>query len=186
MAWRLFDVRKKTISKNRFERFVSLNGLGWPAHAKETHDKHAEYAQKTLLAYMPCPGYSGTEYVHQMVAHYFHGDWPRALRAFVLDPTNRWCPKWVRRNYEMLNDVPCGFPDEDLRAPEASAPPPHRNTNASRTRAPSRPNSFSAAASLTQTKPTRNTMTQAQHPVTKSVGSGNAQRGRSTASKDRT
>ena len=52
---------------------------------------------------MPCPGFEGTAYIHRMVAEYYHNDWAAAFRAYVEDPKNRWCPKWIRHNYQMLN-----------------------------------------------------------------------------------
>ena len=46
------------------------------------------------------------------------------MRAFVLDPTCKWCPTWVQRNYEVLNDVLCGFPHEHMPFPEMQADAP--------------------------------------------------------------
>ena len=123
--WRIFDVHKNTISKKKKERFIGLTGLGWPAHAKTTHPKHEEYARNTLIAYSPCPGNAGTEYIATMVQEHFDGDWRRALRAFVLDPTCKWCPTWVQRNYEVLNDVLCGFPHEHMPFPDFQAEAPN-------------------------------------------------------------
>ena len=96
-----------------------MNGLGWPAEAKTTHAKHGDYAKRAILAYMPCPGFAGTDYIHTMVAQHFNNDWREALRSFALDPKNRWCPTWLRHNYEIQNDVLCGFPNEDLPPPPA-------------------------------------------------------------------
>lgn len=118
--WRMFDVQKSKIVKKKRERIIALHGLGWPGHAKTTHDKHAEYAKKTLIAYMPCPRDAGTSYIHDMVSRYFHNDWRRALRKFVLDPTNKWCPSWVARNYEVQNEVLRGFPHEQMPLPDLS------------------------------------------------------------------
>ena len=96
------------------ERFVAINGLGWPSHAKTTHDKHIEFATKTLIAYSPCPALEGTQYIHDMVERYFNNDWCLALRSFVLSPKNRWCPTWVASNYEIENEVIRGFPIESM------------------------------------------------------------------------
>ena len=118
--WRMFDVQNFKVVKKQKERFIALHGLGWPGQAKITHDKHADYAQKTLLAYMPCPKDAGTEYIHEMVRRCFQNDWRLALRAFTLDPANKWCPTWVARNYEVQNEVMRGFPHEAMPLPEAS------------------------------------------------------------------
>ena len=55
---------------------VALSGLGWPAQARVTHPRHAEYAKRALLAYMPCPGLSGTEYIESVVKRDYDGSWP--------------------------------------------------------------------------------------------------------------
>ncbi len=44
------------------------------------------------------------EYVDLMVRHELHGSWPRDLRAFVEDLLNKWCPPWIRNNYEVLSE----------------------------------------------------------------------------------
>ena len=119
--WRIFDVHKNTVSKKKKERFIGLTGLGWPAHAKTTHPKHEEYARNTRIAYSPCPGNAGTDYIVTMVQEHFACDWRRALRAFVLDPTCEWCHTWVQRNHEVLNDVLCGFPHEHMPFPDLQA-----------------------------------------------------------------
>ena len=64
---RMFDVVKGAIVRKQKEKFVALSGNGWPAQAKRTHELHREYARKTLHAYMPCHGLSGTEYVDAVV-----------------------------------------------------------------------------------------------------------------------
>ena len=51
---------------------------------------------------MPCPGLDGIEYVDAAVRAYY-GTYERALADFVRDRNNCWCPKWVRRNYELQN-----------------------------------------------------------------------------------
>ena len=116
--WRMFDVQNLKIIKKKRERIIALHGLGWPGHAKTTHDKHAEYAKKNLIAYMPCPRDAGTSYIHDMVSRSFNNDWRLAFREFVLDPSNKWCPSWVVRNYEVHNEVLRGFPHEHMPFPE--------------------------------------------------------------------
>ena len=99
---RLYDVVSGSIVQKRKEKFVALTGAGWPGQAKRSHAQHEDYAKKTLYAYMPCPGLAGTEYVDAAVREYY-GSYARALADFVADRNNRWCPKWVRRNYEIQN-----------------------------------------------------------------------------------
>ena len=101
--WRIFNVTKDQVSRRRHEHIIAINGIGWPNEAAKTHKKHAEYARKTLYAYMPCYELQGTEYVDAAIEKYFDGDWPAALELFVSDPMNKWCPIWVRRNYEIMN-----------------------------------------------------------------------------------
>ncbi len=69
----------------------------------KTHPLHAEYARKTLYAYAPCHQLTGTEYLDAAARQYYGGDWATALRAFVDDKSNQWCPTWIRRNYEVEN-----------------------------------------------------------------------------------
>ena len=40
----------------------------------------------------------------------FPGQWKSALYHFVMDAQNEWCPTWIVRNYEALNDVIQGLP----------------------------------------------------------------------------
>ena len=54
---------------------------------------------------MPCPGDRGTDYIDEYVDEFYGGSWPDALKAFVLDVDNVWCPKWIRRNYEVQNQI---------------------------------------------------------------------------------
>ena len=54
---------------------------------------------------MPCPDLRGVEFVDEMVTHYFQNNWSAALYAFVSDLDNLWCPKWVRHNYEVQNEL---------------------------------------------------------------------------------
>ena len=50
----------------------------------------------------------------ELVRSRFRGNWPAALRAFVLDATNAWCPVWIARNYEVQNEVLRGANDVEL------------------------------------------------------------------------
>ena len=45
---RMFDVVRGKIVQKRKEKMVALTGNGWPAQAKRSHEKHTEYAKKTL------------------------------------------------------------------------------------------------------------------------------------------
>ena len=40
-----------------------------------------------------------------------------ALRAFVLDAKNLWCPTWIVRNYEVHNDVIQGLSRSEVALP---------------------------------------------------------------------
>ena len=82
---------------------IAINGAGWPRQAKVTHPQHQEYARKTLYAYAPCHGFSGTEYLHEAVRRYYKNNWGLMLRHFVEDVGNQWCPTWIKRNYYMEN-----------------------------------------------------------------------------------
>ena len=99
---RMYDVVSGTIVQKRKEKIVALTGAGWPGQAKRSHANHEEYAKKTLYAYMPCPGLAGTEYVDAAVREHY-GTYAKALYDFVGDRNNCWCPKWIRRNYEIQN-----------------------------------------------------------------------------------
>jgi hypothetical protein len=101
--WRQYDVVAGRLIRKRREKVVAVTGAGWPSHAKRTHEHHESYARKTLYAYMPCAGLAGTEYVDAAVRRHYAGSFARALQAFVADPENIWCPKWIRRNYQVLN-----------------------------------------------------------------------------------
>ena len=101
--WRLFYVNGRKLVRRKQEKFIALNGTGWPAHARRTHPQHNAYARKTLYAYMPCEGFRGTDYVDEMVREHFRGSWVNALRTFVTDSSNKWCPTWIQRNYEICN-----------------------------------------------------------------------------------
>ncbi len=85
---RMYDVAKGTIVKKNTEKFVAVTGNGWPAQARTTHANHAEYARKTLYAYMPCAEYSGVEYIDAVVQRHYAGSYQIALRDFVMDPRN--------------------------------------------------------------------------------------------------
>ena len=50
---------------------------------------------------MPCVGTSGTEYIDIVVRKHFNNNYAKALEAFVHDPINKWCPTWIRRNYDV-------------------------------------------------------------------------------------
>ena len=47
----------------------------------------------------------GEPSIVELVQSRFRGSWPAALKAFVLDPSNAWCPVWIARNYEVQNQV---------------------------------------------------------------------------------
>ena len=119
--WRLFDVVKGKLVRKQKEKFVALSGTGWQSHAREDHPQHVEYARRALLAYVPCLGVQGTESGAELVRARFRGSWPAALKAFVLDPTNAWCPAWISRNYEVQNQVLRGVHDLDLPDPASSS-----------------------------------------------------------------
>ena len=89
-----------------------MSGNGWRAHAKSTHPNHEDYAKKTLYAYMPCYGRYGIEYVDAVVKVHYQGSYAFALRDFVYDAGNQWCPRWIQRNYQIQN----------REAPDAVAP----------------------------------------------------------------
>ena len=101
--WRLYYVNGTKIVQRRKEKMIAINGAGWPRQAKRSHEKHVDYANKTLYAYMPCAGSSGSSYVDAVVTQYYKGSYPAALEAFVHDPLNKWCPTWIRRNYDVQN-----------------------------------------------------------------------------------
>ena len=108
--WRLFDVQGNRLVRKRAEQFVAVSGFGWPAHAKQDHPSHDEYARRTLLCYMPCLGLRGTDWIEEKIAAEFRGQWKSALYHFVMDAQNEWCPTWIVRNYEAVNDVIQGLP----------------------------------------------------------------------------
>ena len=101
--WRLYSVQGNRLRKRQREKMIALNGCGWPRQAKATHPLHHEYARKTLYAYAPCAGSRGTDYLHDAVRQYFQGSWAAALKHFVEDVGNHWCPTWIKRNYYMEN-----------------------------------------------------------------------------------
>ena len=101
----VFDVRSGHVSRRQREAIVSLTGTGWPSQAQRTHPQHLYYAKHTLYAYMPCAGTRGTDYIDECVNKFFEGSWPGALKCFVSDVDNVWCPKWIRRNYEIQNKI---------------------------------------------------------------------------------
>ena len=101
----MFTNSKNKLVRRKREKIVALNGAGWPAQAKRTHVHHTEYARRTLYAYMPCAGLRGTDYIDDVVRDQFGNNWEDALRAFVTDKLQKWCPTWIKRNYEKLNQV---------------------------------------------------------------------------------
>ena len=52
---------------------------------------------------MPCDGSRGLDYIDAAVEQHYSGSWRDALAHFVLDETNKWCPRWVCNNYQVLN-----------------------------------------------------------------------------------
>ena len=98
-----------------------MNGLGWPAQARVTHPRHAEYAKRALLAYMPCPRMAGSEYIEFVAQRDYDNSWPAFLREFVMDSRNFWCPTWLARNYEKENEVLQGLPVDQLVLPPLPA-----------------------------------------------------------------
>ncbi len=114
--WRLYDINKNRLVKKQREQFLALSGPGWAARTKKSHTQHSEYAKRTLLAYMPCPGLAGTNYMVDVVAPQCDNKWEKALEDFVTDQMNRWCPTWIRRNYEVQNEILHGFPQLSLPA----------------------------------------------------------------------
>ena len=103
--YRQFYYHQKKLHRRRQEKFVSVSGTGFPAQAARSHADHDFYAQRILYAYMPCSGLAGFEYIDAVVARDFDGSYREALRSFVCDACNLWCPTWIRRNYEYLNDT---------------------------------------------------------------------------------
>ena len=118
--WRLFYVQKGKIYKRCREAIVAVHGNGWPSHAASTHQYHEEYARRTLYAYMPCPGGAGVEYVDAAVRVHFTS-YAEALRDFVRFE-NRWCPKWIQRNYQVHN------PEQTETTPTTTAKSPTKDT----------------------------------------------------------
>ena len=101
--WRLFSVRTGHVSRRQREAIVAVTGTGWPSQAQRSHTRHAYYARHTLYAYMPCFGKRGTDYIDECVEKFYNGNWVTAFKCFVSDVDNLWCPKWIRRNYEVQN-----------------------------------------------------------------------------------
>ncbi len=73
--WRIFGVQRQKLVRKQRGQFLSLSGLGWPAHAKNSSPQHMEFAKRTLLAYMPCPGLEGTAYIRDVVRRQFGNNW---------------------------------------------------------------------------------------------------------------
>ena len=102
--YRQFYYHRGSLHRRRNEKFVSVSGTGFPAQAARSHADHDFYAQRVLYAYMPCSGLTGFEYIDAVVVRDFEGSYRDALRCFVRDECNLWCPTWIRRNYEFLNE----------------------------------------------------------------------------------
>ena len=96
--WRMFDVQKQRLVRRQREKIISITGCGWPSHANQNSPHHEEYARKTLYAYMPCLDLQGVEFIDACVQDNFSNSWKLALEMFVKDPSNIWCPPWIRRN----------------------------------------------------------------------------------------
>jgi len=64
---------------------------------------------------MPCAGLSGVEYVDAVVKAFYRGSYAAALEDFIMDADNVWCPKWIKRNYEIRNK----FSEDAAAAPHA-------------------------------------------------------------------
>lgn len=113
--WRLFDVNGLKLVRKQLEQFVELPGTGWASHAKMADTlRHPEYAKRTSLAYMPCPGLQGASYIADAAREHFSADWTAALFNFVTDPQDRWYPTWIVRNYEVHSDIAHGPPHLSL------------------------------------------------------------------------
>ena len=52
---------------------------------------------------MPCDGLRGLDYIDGVWAQQFGKSWTAFLRRFVAAEENKWCPSWIRRNYDFLN-----------------------------------------------------------------------------------
>ncbi len=100
---RMYYFEGTRVIRRRKEAIISLTGVGWPPHAQRSHKAHVEYARRTLYAYMPCPGPSGTEYIDEACVRHYRGCWTSFLYDFCVHPRNLWCPPWIRRNYQMRN-----------------------------------------------------------------------------------
>ena len=101
--WRLYCYKDGKLVRRQWERFLSVTGAGHPTHASRTHALHEAYAKQTLYAYMPCEELRGVDYIDSVCEHQFEKSWPDFLRAFVAAETNKWCPTWIRANYNFLN-----------------------------------------------------------------------------------
>ena len=101
--WRQYEVVAGRLVRKRCERMVAVNGTGWPREAATSHAHHAEYARKTLYAYAPCQALEGTEYLDRCCKKIYGGSWARFLAHFCRCPVNKWCPPWIKHNYEMKN-----------------------------------------------------------------------------------
>ena len=117
--WRLFYWCSGKLHRRQLERFLSVTGAGHPTHAARSHAQHESYARQTLYVYMPCEDLQGVEYVDAVCARQFGSSWPAFLRAFVADRTNKWCPDWIRRNYEYLNRQKADADDASSSAAES-------------------------------------------------------------------
>lgn len=96
-----------------------MTGAGRTSEAVRTHAQHEAYARQTLYVYMPCDELRGLDYVDDVCERQFGKSWTAFLRAFVAAETNKWCPPWIRHNYNFANRR-AEEPEEDE---EEEAPP---------------------------------------------------------------
>ena len=54
---------------------------------------------------MPCAKLNGVEYIDWIVKRDYNGSYSAALEDFIMDSENLWCPKWIKRNYEIHNKL---------------------------------------------------------------------------------
>ena len=143
--WRLFYYDSGKLHRRQQERFLSVTGAGHPKQASRTHADHETYARQTLYAYMPCNELRGLDYIDEACARRFDNSYAAFLKAFVGDPLNKWCPTWIRRNYDFENRAP---EDDEEDCTSVSEVAPDEDNDA----APQR-----EAAAATSAKPTKST-----------------------------
>ena len=125
--WRLYYYQGSSLHRRQRERMLSVTGAGYPKQAARTHAHHESYAQRTLYAYMPCDGLRGLDYVDGVWAQQFAKSWPTFLRRFVAAEENKWCPTWIRKNYDWENrrgedDAASSPGDSEADGPDDAAP----------------------------------------------------------------